>query len=157
MTLLALAIVLLLFTAPATAALNQWTGIRSWSTASRAATIRTLALLVVVALIFALDPEVRAFWVFVDMIGVDIFLMLLFFQGQEALRWVMIAIWVPAVRSLEQWSWFPMPILHRELFKQHPLWSLYAAAQPIALALLFPVPIAVLIWSLRNALIRIRT
>jgi uncharacterized membrane protein len=60
MTLLALAIVLLLFTEPATAALNRWTGIRSWSTAGRAATIRALALLVMVALVFALDPEVRA-------------------------------------------------------------------------------------------------
>ncbi len=157
MTLLALAIVLLLFTEPATAALNQWTGIRSWSTASRAATIRALALLVVVALIFALDPEVRAFLIFVDMVGVDVFLMLLFLQGQEVLRWVIVEIRAPAVRSLERWSWFPMPIPHRELFKQHPFWSLYAAAQPIALALLILVPIAALICSLGNALIMIRT
>ena len=44
MTLLALAIALLLFTEPATAALTRWTGIRSWSTAGRAATIRGLEL-----------------------------------------------------------------------------------------------------------------
>lgn len=151
MTLLALAIVLLLFTETATAVLNQWTGIRSWSAAGRVTTSRALTLLVAVALVFALDPEIRAFLVFVDFVGIDIFLVLLFFQGQETLRWLIIAIGAPAVRSLERWSWFPMPI-HRGLFKQHPLWSLYATAQPIALALLIPVPIVALIGSLRNAL-----
>ncbi len=153
MTLFVLTIVLLLFTEPATAALTRWTGISSWSTAGRAATIRALALLVIVALLFALDPEIRAILVFVDAVGIDIFLMLLFFQGQETLRWVVIAMCVPAVRSLERWSWYPMPIPSRALFKQHPLWSIYAAAQPIALALLIAVPIVPLILRLRNALL----
>ena len=152
MILLALTILLLLFPEPATWALSQWTGTQSWSGAGRAATIRTLTLLVVVALIFALDPEVRAFLVFVDAVGVDIFLMLLFFQGKEILQWVSIAMCVPAVRFLETWSWYPMPIPGRELLKQHPLWSLYAVAQPISLALLISVPIVALARSLRNVL-----
>lgn len=155
MTLLALAIVLLLFTEPATAALTRWTGIRSWSTAGRAATIRALALLVIVALVFALDPELRAILVFLDAVGIDIFLMMLFFQGQETQRWVFIAMCMPAVRSLERWSWYPMPIPNRALFKQHPLWSVYAAAQPIALALLITVSIVALTLPLRNALMGI--
>ena len=152
MTLLALTILLLVFTEPATAALNQWTGTRSWSAAGRAATIRTLTLLVIVALLFAMDPEVRAFLVFTDTVGVDIFLMLLLFQGKEILQWVSIAACVPALRFLETRSWYPMPIPSRALFKQHPLWSLYAAAQPIALALLTSAPIVGLTRSLRYAL-----
>ena len=152
MTLLALTILLLVFTEPATAALNQCTGTRSWSAAGRAATIRTLTLLVIVALIFALDAEVRAFLVLMDAVGVDIFLMLLLFQGKEILQWVSIATCVPAIRFLETWSWYPMPIPPRALFKQHPLWSLYAAAQPIAFALLISAPVVALTRSLRNAL-----
>lgn len=152
MTLLAMTILLLVFAEPATAALNHWTGTRSWSAAGRAATIRTLTLLVIVALIFALDPEVRAFLVFMDAVGVDIFLMLLLIQGKEILQWVSIATYVPAIRFLETWSWYPMPIPPRALFKQHPLWSLYAAAQPFALALLISAPVLALTRLLRNAL-----
>jgi hypothetical protein len=114
-----------------------------------------MALLVMVALVLALDPEVRAILVFVDAIGIDIFLMLLFFQGQEILRWVLVAMCVPAVRSLERWSWYPMPIPNRALFKEHPLWSVYATAQPIALALLITVFIVALALPLRYALMAI--
>ena len=151
-TLLALTSVLLLFREPATAVLNQWIGTNSRSSAGRPATTRALALLVMVVLLFALDPEVRAVLVFVDMIGVDIFLMLLLFQGREILQWVSIAMCMPAMRFLETWSWYPMPLPSGILFKQHPWWSLYATAQPVAIALLVSVPVGVLGRSLRDTL-----
>jgi hypothetical protein len=154
-TLLVLAITLLFFKEPATAALNQWTGTRSWSTASRAATIRVLTLLVVVWLVYTLNPEVRAFLLVVDFLGVDLFLMLIFFQGQEILGWAVSAILAPALRSFEWWGRFPMPIPNSRLFKQHPLWSLYATAQSIALALLIVTLVVPWILLLRSALIRI--
>jgi hypothetical protein len=34
------------------------------------------------------------------------------------------------------WGWYPMPLLRRSLFKQHPWWGVYAAVQPIAVALM---------------------
>jgi hypothetical protein len=152
-TLIALTILLLLFRDPATAALNQWTGAHSWSAAGRAAAIRTLTLLVLVALIFALDAEVRALLVVVDALGIDIFLMLLFFQGRELLHWLTMATCIPAVRFLETRSWYPLPIPNRALFKHHPFWSFYAAAQPLAIALMISAPVIAVMQSLKNALI----
>jgi hypothetical protein len=153
MTLLALAILLLIFKELATAALNQWSGTHSWSAAGRAAAIRTLTLLLVVALIFALDPELRALLLVIDTLGIDIFLMLLFFQGRELLHWLTIATCIPAVRFLETRSWYPLPIPNRALFKHHPLWSFNAAAQPLAIALMISAPLIAVMRSLKNALL----
>jgi hypothetical protein len=133
-TVAAVAILLLLFPESATQALNQWTGNSSWSGASRAATIRALTLLLIIVLIFALDPEVRAFLIFVDYVGIDIFLMLLFFQGRDILHWFSVAAALSAARRLADWGWYPMPLPYRSLFNQHPWWGLYATAQPAALA-----------------------
>jgi hypothetical protein len=153
--LLALMIILLLFPERATEALNQWTGTRSWSTAGRSATIRVMALLVLIWLVYTLNPEFRAILLVVDYLGVDLFLLLLFFQGQEILSWIVIAIFAPALRCLECGGRFPMPIPNRGLFKQHPLWSLYATVQPIAVALFIAIPIVPSIVLLRRALIRV--
>jgi hypothetical protein len=151
-TLLAMTILLLLFTEPASAALNRWTGTH-WTSAGRAAAIRALGAVVLVALIFSLDPEVRVFLFFVDAVGVDIFLMLLLFQGREILHWLNVATRFPVIRVLETRGWYPMPLPHRALLKQHPWWSLYAAARPIAMALLVSLPIIALLRSLRDTLI----
>jgi hypothetical protein len=99
-TITALTMLLLLFPGSATAELNHWTGTRSWSVASRAATIRALTLLLIVVLVFALDPEVRAFLIFLDMVGVDIFLMLIFFQGRDILHWLHVAVALSTARRL---------------------------------------------------------
>jgi hypothetical protein len=145
MAVLAMTILLLLFTAPATAALNRWTGIHSRGAAGRAATLRTLTVVVLVGLLFALDPELRAFLVVLDAIGVDIFLMLLFVQGREILYWLTIAACLPVVRLLETWGWFPLPLPQRALLKQHPWWTVYAAIQPVVMVLIVVWPLAALL------------
>ena len=147
MILIVLTIALVLFPRPATEVLHRWTGTRSWSTASRSATVRALTLLVALWLLYTLNPEVRVFLLAVDFIGVDIFLMLLFFQSQGVLTCVNIATRA-AVRALENWSlWrlFPMPIPHTRQLKQHPLWSLYATARLFAVAFLAVMPVAVVV------------
>jgi len=82
-------------------------------------------------LLFARDPELRALLFFVDYIGIDIFLILLFFQGREMLVWSGRALWEPAMRFLEVWSWFPMPLPSPSLLRQHPGWSLLAVTQAV--------------------------
>jgi hypothetical protein len=144
-TLLALTILLALCNAPAIEALNRWAGVPSWTAAGRAATFRALAALLLVALLVTLDPEVRVFLVFVDAVGVDVFLMLLLFQGRELLDWLNVVARVHAVRLLETRGWYPMPLPHPALFKQHPWWSLYAVAQSIVIVSLVLLPITVLL------------
>jgi hypothetical protein len=151
-SLLALTILIALFRGPATAALNRWTGAPSWSAAYRAATVRALAVVVLVALLVALDPEVRVFLVFVDAVGVDVFLLLLLFQGREILHWLNIIVRVRAVRFLDTRGWYPMPLPHPELLKQHPWWSMYAVAQSLVIVSLVSLPIVVLVRVLGRAL-----
>jgi hypothetical protein len=152
LTLSALTILLLLFSEPAAAALDQWTGARSSGTGTRAAAINALTLLLAVALILALNPEVRLFLIFLDALGVDIFLMLLFFQGRDILQWLHAAVGLPTARSLERWGWYPMTLPHRSLFKQHPWWGLYATLQPIAIALIVAGTVFFVTWPLIHAL-----
>jgi hypothetical protein len=151
-TITALTMLLLLFPGSATAELNHWTGTRSWSVASRAATIRALTLLLIVVLVFALDPEVRAFLIFLDMVGVDIFLMLIFFQGRDILHWLHVAVALSTARRLAGWGRYPMPLPHRALFRQHPGWGIYATVQPIAVAFMAVGIMFTVVRILTNAL-----
>jgi len=123
--LLALTVALLVFRRAATDIWNQ--------VASSGPGWRLATLLVIVVLLFARDPELRALLFFVDYIGVDIFLMLLFFQGKEMLVWSGRALWQPAMRFLEVWSWFPLPLPGPSLLRQHPGWSLLAVAQAVVI------------------------
>jgi hypothetical protein len=122
-TLLVLTIALLVFRRAAT---DIWKQVVSNGPGWRLA-----ALLVLIVLVFARDPELRTLLFFVDYIGVDIFLMLLFFQGREMLVWSGRALWQPTMRFLEVWSWFPMPLPGPSLLRQHPGWSLLAVAQAV--------------------------
>jgi hypothetical protein len=151
-TITALTVLLLLFPGWARDELNHWTDTRLWSVASRTATIRTLTLLLVVALVFALDPEVRAFLIFVDLVGVDIFLMLIFFQGRDILHWLHVAVALSTARRLTGWARYPMPLPHRALFRQHPWWGIYATVQPIAVAFIAVGIMFTVVRILTNAL-----
>jgi hypothetical protein len=120
-TLLAMIVALLVFRRAAT---NIWKQVVGTGPGWRLA-----ALLVLIVLLFARDPELRALLIVVDYVGVDIFLMLLFFQGREILVWSGRALWQPTMRFLEVWSWFPLPLPSLSLLRQHPGWSLLAVAQ----------------------------
>ena len=121
--LLALTVALLVFRRAATDIWNQ--------VASNGLGWRLAALLVIIGLLFARDPELRALLFFVDYNGVDIFLILLFFQGREMLVWSGRALWQPTMRFLEVWCWFPMPLPSPLRLRQHPGWSLLAVAQAV--------------------------
>jgi len=124
-TLLALTVALLVFRRAATDIWNEIVSHRpGW---------RLAALLVLVVLLIARDPELRALLFFVDYIGVDIFLILLFFQGREMLVWSGRALWQPTMRFLEVWSWFPLPLPSLSLLRKHPGWSLLAVAQAVVI------------------------
>jgi hypothetical protein len=84
---------------------------------------------VLLLLLFVTEPETRAILVAIDYIGADIFLILLFFQGREIFVWSWRVVWQPALRLLETWSWWPLPLPNWALFKQHPGWSALAVAQ----------------------------
>jgi len=122
-TLLAFSVALLVFRRAASDIWNEIVSHRpGW---------RLAALLVLIVLLFARDPELRVLLFFVDYIGVDIFLILLFFQGREMLVWSGTALWQPTMRFLEVWSWFPMPLPGPSRLRQHPGWSLLAVAQAV--------------------------
>jgi len=91
------------------------------------------AFVVVVLLLLTLEPELRALLMVIDWIGVDVFLLLLFFQGREMLVWSGSALWQPAMRFLEVWSWFPLPLPGASLLRKHPGWSLLAVAQAVVI------------------------
>jgi hypothetical protein len=151
--LLALTIVVLLFKESAAEALHLWTGTRAWSVAGREATVRALSIVVLVALIVALDPEVRLFLVFLDAIGVDLFVMLLLFQGRELLQWLSVVMGLPARRLLETRGWYPMPLPSYRLFKQHPRWSVYAAGRAAVMIILIALPTGALLRGLGDTLL----
>jgi hypothetical protein len=90
---------------------------------------------VLLLLLFVTEPETRATLVAIDYIGADIFLILLFFQGREIFVWSWRVVWQPALRLMENWSWWPLPLPNWALFKQHPGWSLLAVAQTLVLTL----------------------
>jgi hypothetical protein len=150
---LAATILLLLFNKPATEALNRWSGGASATAAGRDATTRALAVVVLVLLLVALDPEVRAFLVVVDAVGVDVFLLLLVFQGREILHWLDTAVRMRALHLVETRGWYPMPLPHPVLFKQHPWWSVYAVARCLVILSLVSLPFVALLGALKNAVI----
>jgi hypothetical protein len=113
--------------------LKQLLGTRS---PGRQVTAGVLGLLVLLALVIALDPEVRILLLLLDAIGVDVFLLLLTFQGREYLQWLGAAVIVPIAQRLSMWGPYPMPLPTRWLVTQHPFWSAYATAQLMALAAL---------------------
>lgn len=148
MTVFVLTILLLLFHAPAADTLSRWGRAHDHDRPGRGAAIKALTIVVLVALVFTLNPEARALLFLVDAIGVDIFLMFLLFQGMEILGWLRPLLRFPLLRILETWSRHPMPIPNRALIRQHPWWSLYATAQAIVLALMIFLPIITVVRSL---------
>jgi hypothetical protein len=128
-----LILVALLWGESALAPLKQLLGVRS---PGRRVTAGVLGLLVLLALLIALDPEVRILLLLLDAIGVDVFLLLLTFQGREYLQWLSAAVIVPAAHRLSMWGPYPMPLPTRWLVSQHPFWSVYATAQLMAMAAL---------------------
>jgi hypothetical protein len=151
--LLALTIVVLLFRESAAEALRLWAGTRTRGAAGREATARALGIVVLVALIVALDPEVRAFLIFLDAMGVDLFVMLLLFQGREILQWLSVALALPAIRQLETRGWYPMPLPSCRLLKQHPWWSVYAAGRPVVMVIVIALPTGALLRRLGDTLL----
>jgi hypothetical protein len=113
--------------------LKQMLGARS---PGRQATVGVLGLLVLLALVIALDPEIRILLLVLDAIGVDVFLLLLTIQGREYLQWLSATVIVPTAHRLSMWGPYPMPLPTRWLVTQHPFWSLYATAQLMAMAAL---------------------
>jgi hypothetical protein len=113
----------------------------------RTATIRILTWLVFAALIFALDPEVRGILLIIDSVGVDIFLMLLAFQGREYLLLLTGAVALPVVRRLSMWGPYPIALPSRWLMRAHPFWGVYAMVRPAAVAILIVTVTFSLTWG----------
>jgi hypothetical protein len=137
-TLSALILVFLLWGEFALDPLQQLLGMR---TRGRDVTAAVFGLFVLVALMVALDPEIRVLLLLLDAIGVDIFLLLLAFQGREYLQLLNAAVIVPTAQRLSMWGPYPMPLPTRWLLTQHPFWGAYATAQLIAIAALIALAV----------------
>jgi hypothetical protein len=134
LTLSALLIVLLLWGEFALDPINRLLGIGPRVTDGRSATIRVLALLVVVALVLVLDPEVRLLLLFVDAVGVDFVLLLLAIQGRALFSLLLGSVIMPLIHYLATLGPYPLPLPSRWLLTQHPFWAVYAMAQFLAVA-----------------------
>jgi hypothetical protein len=130
----AMAITLLLWGEPARGLLTELLGIGSRELGGRRATIQGLGLLVLVALILAVDPEIRGILIFINDVGLDVFLTLLAFQGRECLLPIHESVLRPMAQRLANWGWYPMALPSRWLFREHPLWGVYATVRPVAVA-----------------------
>jgi hypothetical protein len=109
--------------------INRFLGIGPRVTGGRSATIRILALLVVIALVLVIDPEIRLFLAFIDAVGVDFFLLLLVLQGRDLFALLHGTVISPAVHYLAALGPYPLPLPGRWFFTQHPFWAVYSLAQ----------------------------
>jgi hypothetical protein len=148
----AMVIVLLLWGEPFRDSLNRLLGIRSWSGAGRTAATGALTVLVLAALIIALDPEVRGILLLVDALGVDIFLMLLAFQGRECLLLLYGTLALPVARRLSAWGPYPTALPSRWLMRTHPFWGVYTTLQLVAVATLSVIVMSGVTWGVGNVL-----
>ena len=109
-------------------------------------------MLVIVLLVLTLNPELRPFLIFLDWIGVDIFLMLIFFQGRDILHWLPVAVASSTARRLAGWGRYPMPLPDRALFREHPWWGIFATVQPIAGAFMPAMIMIIVVRTVAGAL-----
>jgi hypothetical protein len=133
---------LLLWGNPAKEATNRFLGIGPGVTDGRGTTIRVLALLVVIALVLVIDPEVRLLLLFVDAVGVDFFLLLLAIQGRELISLILGAAIMPLVHYLASLGPYPLPLPSRWFLTEHPFWAVYAVVQFVAVALVIACLVA---------------
>jgi len=120
-------------------------GIRTGQRTVRGTTVKVLGILVLVALMIALEPEVRVFLLFVDSVSVDLFLLLLAFQGREYLWFLYGAVILPAARHLADLGPYPLPLPSRWFFTQHPFWAAFATAQLVAVGSKFALLAALVV------------
>jgi hypothetical protein len=106
---------------------------------------KVFGVLVLVALMIVLNPEVRVFLLFVDSVSVDLFLLLLAFQGREYLWFLCGAIILPAARHLADSGPYPLPLPSRWFFTQHPFWAAFATAQLVAVGSKFALLAALVV------------
>lgn len=132
LTLSALAVVLLIFGKSAQGPINRFLGTGPGGTGNRGSTTRVLALLVVIALVLVIDPELRLLLMFVDAVGIDFFLLLVAIQGRELFALLHSAVIMPAVHYLSALGPYPLPLPGRWLLTQHPFWAVYSVAQFVA-------------------------
>jgi hypothetical protein len=133
-SLCAFLIALIIWGDPTQLALNRIMRIGPGVNDGRGVTINVLALLVVIALVLVIDPEIRLLLLFVDAVGVDFFLLLLAIQGRELFSLLNGTVMMPAVHYLAALGPFPLPLPGRWFFTQHPFWAAYAVVQFVAVA-----------------------
>jgi len=138
----AMIVAVLLWSESARDPLYRLFGVWAGHRLDRTTTVKVLGLLVLVALIITLDPEVRVLLLFIDSVGVDIYLLLLAFQGR-AYFWLFYGtVMLPAARHLSDLGPYPLPLPSRWFFSQHPFWAAYATAQLMAVGSIIALLIA---------------
>jgi len=96
--------------------------------------LKTLSLMLVMALVCVINPEVRVVLLAIDSIGLDLFLLFLAFQGHEYRLLVARVVTLPIGRRLFAIAPYPMVWPTRGLFRDYPLWGAFATVQFMAIA-----------------------
>jgi hypothetical protein len=97
---------------------------------TQSATGRVVAFFLFLALLTVLNPEVRIFLLFIDTIGIDVFLLLVLFQLQTG--FVSIHTWAESLWR-RMCGWGPMPFHWPTLttLRRHPVMAVCAASPPL--------------------------
>jgi hypothetical protein len=144
----AVTIALVLWGEPARASLSELLGIASWEGAGRRTAFQALGLLLLIGLTLSVDPEIRGFLLFVNDMGLDIFLLLLTIQGRGYLLLLNEAVVLPTARSLANWGWYPVVLPSRWLLREHPFWGVYATVKPVVVAAMIVALSVAAMWPL---------
>jgi hypothetical protein len=131
----------------------QGNQVRTERVTDRSTTVKVLGMLVLLALMIVLNPEVRVFLLFLDSVTVDLFLLLLALQGRGYLWLLHGAVILPAVRHLADLGPYPLPLPSRWFFTQHPFWAVYATAQLMAVASWIAMQAAIIVVTAATSIV----
>jgi hypothetical protein len=114
---------------------------------------RLVAALVFIALLVVINPEARILLLFIDAIGIDVFLMLVLFQLRDIITWAH-RTGTPRLRHmLLNWGPIPFSVPTPALFRRHPVLSFSSLWSPIV-PLGFFAALSLLCYVVAMALVR---
>jgi hypothetical protein len=92
---------------------------------------RLVAALVFIALLVVINPEARLLLLFIDGVGIDVFLMLVLFQLRDIITWAHRTCVPTLRRMLLNWGPIPFSVPTPVLFRRHPVLSVCSVLSPV--------------------------
>lgn len=114
---------------------------------------RVVIFFVPIALLVVINPETRLLLLFIDSVGIDVFLMLVLFQLRDSFTWAHRSLAPRLRRILLNWGPLPFNVPTSTLLRRHPILSVCSVLSPIV-ALGFFAALSSLGYVMAGALVR---